>query len=391
MTTRRAPAHHGPLSGTRVVELAGIGPAPFAAMVLADLGADVVRVDRTAGAPAPLPGGTQGRGHDVLARSRRCLAVDLKSPDGVAVVLDLVAGADVLVEGFRPGVAERLGVGPQACLQRNPRLVYGRMTGWGQTGPWAQMAGHDLDYIALAGALEPIGSPGAPPPVPLNLVGDFGGGGMLLVAGVLAALVERASSGQGQVVDAAMVDGAALLTSMFHGLTAMGVWSAERGTNVLDGSAPFYSTYVCSDGGFVAVGALEPQFYAALLAGLGLDPRQWPQYDRSCWPRLRQRIAAAFASRPRDDWAAHFAGTDACVAPALRLDEAPEHEHLRARGTFVTVDGVVQPAPAPRFSRTPAGTPRAPRPPGSDTAAVLREAGLGDAAITRLRDLGVVG
>jgi alpha-methylacyl-CoA racemase len=373
----------GPLAGVRVVELAGIGPGPFAAMLLADMGADVIRVDRAAGGGGPLPVRA-----DVLARGRRSLAVDLKDPRGAGVVLRLAEGADVLLEGFRPGVAERLGVGPGPCLARNPRLVYGRMTGWGQDGPWAAMAGHDIDYAAVAGALYPIGPADRPPAVPLNLVADFGGGGAFLAFGVACALVERASSGRGQVVDAAMVDGVAALTALFHGLLADGAWTDEREANLLDGGAPFYRCYRTADGGFVAVGALEPQFYAALLAGLGLDPRHWPQGDR--WPELGQVLAECFATRTRDEWALHFAGTDACVAPVLALSEAPAHEHLVRRGTFVEHEGLVQPAPAPRFSRTPAHLSRPPVLPGQHTQEVLAEAGFAEAEIAGLRRAGVL-
>lgn len=377
----------GPLSGTTVLEVQGIGPGPFAAMVLADMGADVIRIDRA------VPGGLDlsgtGQGMDVLARSRRSVAVDLKQPEGVALVLRMAAKADVLLEGFRPGVAERLGIGPDACAEANPALVYGRMTGWGQEGPWASMAGHDIDYIALAGALHPMGREGTPPPVPLNLVGDFGGGGMLLVVGILAALVERQSSGRGQVVDAAMVDGSALLMAMFHGMRSQGLWSGERGRNLLDGGAPFYDTYACADG-FMAVGALEPQFYPLLLQGLGLSVDDWPQYDFSRWPALREAITTAFAAHDRAHWEAVFGGTDACVAPVLSIAEAPDHPHLAARGTFVEVDGVVQAAPAPRFSRTPAGPPEPPAARGAHTGEVLAELGWGAAEIEQLIDEGVV-
>jgi alpha-methylacyl-CoA racemase len=338
----------GPLSGIRVVEIASIGPGPFAAMVLSDLGAAVVRVER--------PGAAMGVGGDPLLRGRcATVAIDLKQPAGTAMALRLAAGADVLIEGFRPGVAERLGIGPEVCLDRNPRLVYGRITGWGQHGPRAAEAGHDIDYIAVAGALQPIGTPEAPPPPPLNLVADFGGGGMLLVAGVLAALVERSVSGAGQVVDAAMVDGTALLMAMHHGLAAAGLWSDRRHDNLLDGAAPFYRCYRTADDRFVAVGALEPGFYAALLTGLGIDPGTCAaQYDRSGWDATARRMAAVFATRTRDEWAAHFAGTDACVAPVLTPLEATRDPHLAARHTFVARGGAMQPAPAPRFDRTPA-------------------------------------
>jgi alpha-methylacyl-CoA racemase len=336
----------GPLTGVRVVEIASIGPGPFAAMVLADLGAEVVRIDRPGGSPL-VPG-------DPLLRGRAAqLTLDLKSPAAVASVLRLASGADVLIEGFRPGVAERLGIGPRQCAEVNPRLVYGRVTGWGQEGPRSGEVGHDIDYIAIAGALHPIGRADAPPPPPLNLIADFGGGGMLLVAGVLAALVERAGSGTGQVVDAAMVDGAALLMAMHHGLAASGLWSEARESNLLDGGAPFYRCYRTADDRFMAVGAIEPKFYAALLAGLGLDGSDLPdQYDRAGWPVLRDRLAAVFATRSRDAWTAVFVGTEACVVPVLTPAEAPSEPHLGARRTFVTIDGVTQPAPAPRFSRS---------------------------------------
>jgi len=376
----------GPLTGVRIVELAGIGPAPFAGMVLADLGADVVRVDRPGGQSVPL-----AAGHRVLARGRRSVAVDLKHPDGVAVVHRLVAGADAVIEGYRPGVAERLGIGPDECLAANPRLVYGRMTGWGQDGPLAQRAGHDIDYIALAGALGLVGDADAAPTVPLNLIGDFGGGGMLLAVGVLAALLGVGRTGRGQVVDAAMVDGAALLLSMTLGMRSAGMWG-DRGRNLLDGGAPFYAVYRCADGGYVAVGALEDQFYAALLAGLGLadDDTVPPRTDRSRWPQLRARLAAAFASRTRDEWAAHFAGTDACVAPVLDPDEAATHPHLAARGTYRRDGGVLQAAPAPRFSDTPTGVPDPAPEPGAHTDEILAELGYGSADRDALRATGAV-
>jgi crotonobetainyl-CoA:carnitine CoA-transferase CaiB-like acyl-CoA transferase len=338
----------GPLTGVRVVELAGQAPGPFGCMVLADLGADVVRVDR----PGPCPEGP-------LQRGRRVTVLDLKSPDGVAGLLRLVDRADVLVEGYRPGVAERLGFGPPVCLDRNPRLVYARMTGWGQDGPLAERAGHDIDYLAVSGALEPLGRVDDRPHAPINLLGDFGGGGMLLAVGVLAALLERERSGAGQIVDAAMVDGSALLTALLHGMLAAGTWGEPRGENLLDGGAPFYDTYRTADGGFVAVGALEPRFYAALLTGLGLAALDLPdQYDRSGWPELRRMFADRFARRTRAEWTAVFADTDACVAPVLAPAEAHRHPHNAMRGTFVEVGGIRQPAPAPRFSRTPAAVPR---------------------------------
>jgi len=343
----------GPLAGVRVVELAGLGPAPHAAMVLADLGADVVRVDR--------PDAATAEGGDALLRGRRLVVLDLKSTEDVDRLLDLAARADVLVEGFRPGVAERLGAGPDECLARNPGLVYARVTGWGQDGPLARSAGHDVNFIGLSGALHAMGEPDRPPP-PLNLVGDFGAGSMLLVVGVLAALLERGRSGRGQVVDAAMVDGTALLSQLLLGLRDQGTWTDERGANLLDGSAPFYTTYACADGKYVAVGALEPQFFAALVAGLGLDPADvGPQYDTTGWPAMRATLAAAFAARSRDEWAEQFAAVDACVTPVLSYGEAPAHRHLQARGTYVRGAAGTQAAPAPRFSRTPAALPRPPR------------------------------
>jgi len=373
----------GPLQGVRVVELAGIGPGPFAAMLLADMGADVVRVDR-AGAVG------QGSATDLLARGRRSVGVDLKHALGAEVVLRLAEGADVLLEGLRPGVAERLGVGPDVCARRNPRLVYGRMTGWGQDGPLASRAGHDLTYLAVAGALHPIGPAAAPPPAPLNYIADFGGGGAFLAFGVACALVERANSGLGQVVDAAMVDGTAAMTAMVHGLLAAGVWSDEREANLLDGGAPFYRCYRAADGGFLAVGALEPQFYRELLAGLDLNPAEWPQHDRARWPQLGRALAERFATAPRDLWAARFAGTDACVAPVLSLREAPAHPHLAARATFVEHEGLVQPAPAPRLSRTPGALSRPPVLPGQHTAEVLAEAGFAPVEVDALRAAGAV-
>lgn len=330
----------GPLSGVRVVELAGLGPAPLACRLLADLGAQVLRVERTAA----------GSIDDGLAGDRSRVALDLKDPAQVERVLAAVAGADVLVEGMRPGVAERLGLGPDTCAARNPRLVYARMTGWGQDGPLSQRAGHDLNYLSLTGALHAIGEPGGKPVVPLNLVADFGGGSMFLVTGVLAALVERAVSGRGQVVDVAMVDGVSQLMSMTWAMWSAGGWRDQRGTNLLDGGAPFYDTYACADGRWVAVGAIEPQFYAQLVAGLDLTGLPG-QYDD--WPATRAAFTAAFATRTREEWAAVFAGTDACVTPVLSLAEAPDDPHLAARRTLVREGAMVRPAPAPRFGRTP--------------------------------------
>ncbi len=374
----------GPLHGVRVIEIASLAPAPFGCMVLSDLGADVIRVDR----PTSVGGGAS---IDPLGRGRRSVGLNLKDPAGVDVLLRLIETADVLVEGFRPGVTERLGFGPDVCLERNPGLVYGRMTGWGQEGPMARMAGHDINYIALAGALDPIGRAGERPLPPLNLVGDFGGGGMLLAVGILAALFERSRSGRGQVVDAAMVDGAALLTSFIHGMRGQGQWQDARGTNLLDTGAPFYDTYETSDSLFVSVGALEPQFYAALLTGLGLAGEDLPpQYAQDRWPELKARFTEVFKRRTRDEWAEIFDGTDACVAPILSLGEAPAHPHAAARTGFVDVAGLTQPAPAPRFSRTAAETPAPPVRPGEHTDAALRELGLTDEEISALRESGSI-
>jgi alpha-methylacyl-CoA racemase len=377
----------GPLTGITVVELAAIGPAPYGVMLLADLGARVIRVDRAAAARGQLGAEASMVG---LSRGRRSIGVDLKAAAGVEVVHRLVADADVLVEGFRPGVAERLGVGPDDLHAVNPRLVYARMTGWGQDGPLAPRAGHDIDYAALAGALHTVGRPDEPPPPPVNYLADFGGGGAFLAIGVLAALVERDRSGQGQVVDAAMLDGAASLTAFLHGLLAMGAWSTERGTNLLDGAAPYYDTYRCADGRFLAIGALEPQFFAELCERLGLDPAEWPQHDRAAWPDQKRRLAELIATRTRDEWAQVFEDSDACVAPVLDLAEAPQHPHNVARGTFSEAFGVTQPAPAPRFSRTPGAIERPPPRPGEHTDEVLTELGLDTDAIAALRDAGFV-
>ncbi len=377
----------GPLSGVRVVEIASLAPAPFGCMILSDLGADVLRVDRAerCGPDARQPA-------DPLSRGRRSLGLNLKDPAAVELLLRLIEDADVLVEGFRPGVAERLGFGPRVCAGRNPGLIFARMTGWGQDGPLAATAGHDIDYIAISGALSTVGRAGEPPVPPVNLLGDFGGGGMLLALGILAALVERAGSGLGQVVDAAMVDGSALLTSFVYGLRATGGWQDQRGSNLLDGGAPFYDTYPTADGEFMAVGALEPQFYAALLAGLGLTDAGLPgQHDRAGWPVLRQAFGQAFASRSRAEWEQVFAGTDACVSPVLSLAEAPLHPHAVARHAFVDVNGLTQPAPAPRFGRTVAAAPAAPPRPGADTDAVLTTLGLTPPDIADLRARGVIG
>jgi alpha-methylacyl-CoA racemase len=372
----------GPLSGIRVLELAGIGPGPFAGMLLADLGADVIRVDR---AQSVVP--DDGRpSRDLLARGRRSVGVDLKHPEGVEAVLRLVESSDVLIEGFRPGVTERLGLGPDVCLARNPKLVYGRMTGWGQQGPYAQAAGHDINYIALAGALDHFGRAGQPPTPPINLVGDFGGGGMLLAFGITSALVERATSGQGQVIDAAMVDGAALLMTMFHAIP-MG----PRGTNLLDSGAPHYDAYECADRTFISIGSLEPQFYAELRKLVGLDGPEWDdQGDQAHWPVRKEELAAIFRTRTRAQWCELLEMTDVCFAPVLSMAEAPQHPHNVARGTFVEAEGIVQPGPAPRFSRTPPALDRPPSRPGRHTEEVLAERGFTEDEIAGLRDAGAV-
>ncbi|MCX4570423.1 CoA transferase [Streptomyces viridodiastaticus] len=370
MTEATAP-NDGPLTGVRVVELAGIGPGPFAAMLLADLGADVVRVDRPGG-----PGLGIDPARDVTNRNKRSVVVDLKAPDGAARVLDLAERADILIEGYRPGVAERLGVGPEDCRARNPRLVYGRMTGWGQDGPLADRAGHDIGYIAVTGALGMTGEPGRPPVAPANLLGDYAGGSLYLVVGVLAALHHARASGTGQVVDAAIVDGTAHLTSMIHGMLAAGVWQDRRGANLLDGGCPYYGTYATADGGHMAVGALEPRFYAEFLRLLDLTDLAGAHADVTRWPELRTRVAERFASRTRDAWTAVFEGTDACVAPVLSLREAPHHPHLAARSTFTDHAGITQPAPAPRFSATPATVRTGPARPGADTEDVARDWGV---------------
>jgi alpha-methylacyl-CoA racemase len=379
----------GPLTGFKVIEIAGIGPGPFCGMVLSDLGAEVVRVDRAQSVTQPIP---STPGLDLLARGRKSIGVDLKSPDGVETVLRLVESADALIEGFRPGVTERLGIGPDACLARNPRLVYGRMTGWGQDGPYAQASGHDINYIALAGALRPLARQGEKPLPPLNLIGDFGGGGMLLALGVLAALLEREKSGQGQVVDAAMVDGAALLMTFIHGLRSMGMWSDEAGTNLLDTGAPFYDVYECKDGEYIALGSLESQFYAELLrlSGLGEDPNLPYQNDKSQWPAMKERYTALFKTKTRAEWCALMEHTDVCFAPVLSMAEAPHHPHNVHRQTFVEVAGVMNPAPAPRFSRTPGEIQSPPVHAGQHTDGTLAAWGFAADEIAKLRETGAI-
>jgi alpha-methylacyl-CoA racemase len=364
-----------------------MGPAPFTAMLLADLGADVVRIDRPPGRDALFGADTA---KDVLNRGRRSLAVDLKTPAGRDLVLRLVARSDVLIEGFRPGVAERLGLGPDDCAAINPRFVYGRMTGWGQDGPLAAQAGHDIDYIALTGALWATGRPPDRPVPPLNLVGDFGGGAMFLAFGIMCALFESRTSGRGQVVDAAMVDGAAALTSIIWGMRAQGVWGAERGSNLLDSGAPFYEVYECADGKFLAIGAIEPQFYAELVARTGFDDGGLNQLDVGSWPEQKKRWATLFRTKSRDEWAQLLEFTDACAAPVLSWDEAPEHPHLLARGTFTQVAGITQPSPAPRFSRSQTDPPTPPATPGQHTGEVLDDLGLSADQVAALRADGVV-
>ena len=386
----------GALHGVRVIEIGGLGPAPFAAMMLADHGADVLRVERPSKALGSAPSGIgdsrEGLSDfDTLNRGRGCVTIDLQHERGLNLLLDLSRTADVLIEGFRPGVTERLGFGPEVVAAINPRLVYGRMTGWGQTGPLAQRAGHDINYISLAGAQAHIGRAGAPPTPPLNLVGDFGGGGMLLAFGICAALLSRASSGLGQVVDAAMIDGSALLMAPLFGASQTGFWNAERGTNFLDSGAPFYDCYECSDGAWISVGALEPKFFAALCEELGLDG-SWAerQYDRECWPELRQLLTDSFSSATRDHWAQRFESVDACVSPVLTMAEVGSHGHNRARQVMTQVGQSMQPSPAPRFSNTPAEAPTAAEMPGAHTRAHLLEWGIEPSRIDALTADGVV-
>ena len=373
----------GPLSGFRIVELAGIGPGPFCGMMLADMGAEVIRVERLSGATsAP---------KDVLQRNRKSIALDLKSPEGVEAVLRLVESADALFEGFRPGVTERLGLGPDVCLERNPKLVYGRMTGWGQEGPMAQAAGHDINYIGLAGALHAIGRAGERPVPPLNLVGDFGGGGMLLAFGLVCGLLESQKSGAGQVVDAAMVDGTASLMAMFFSMAAGGSFSDQRGTNLLDGGAHFYDTYETKDGKAICIGSIEPQFYALLIEKAELDPEKYrPQMDPSQWPALKEDLTQVFLGKTQAEWCEIMEGTDVCFAPVLSIFEAPDHPHHKARNSFLEVDGVMQQAPAPRFSRSTTQVSHGARIPGQDTESVLSDAGFDANEISKLKAGGVI-
>jgi alpha-methylacyl-CoA racemase len=380
----------GPLAGYRVIEIAGIGPGPFAAMLLADMGAEVIRIERAGAVRGPAP---EAAHPDILRRGRRNIAIDLKHPDGVATLLDLVERADALIEGFRPGVMERLGVGPAVCLERNPKLVFGRMTGWGQDGPYSLAAGHDINYIALAGALAHFGRAGQPPTPPMNMVGDFGGGGMFLAFGVVCALLEVGRSGEGQVVDTAMVDGTATLMTMFWTMTQSGLHDgSRRGVNMLDTGAHFYDVYECADGEYVSIGSIEPQFYSELmrLTGLSDDPEFAAQMDRSRWPALKVRLTEIFGSKTREEWCTIMEHSDVCFAPVLRMDEAARHPHNVERGTFVEIDGVMQPAPAPRFSRTEATIDRPPAHDGQHTVEVLRDWGLDSGHIDALVESGAV-
>ncbi|MEC7116103.1 MAG: CaiB/BaiF CoA-transferase family protein [Actinomycetota bacterium] len=377
----------GPLSGKRVVEIAGIGPGPFCAMLLADLGAEVVRVDRASAVPDTMP---DSPNLDLLNRGRRSVGVDLKTPEGIETVLKLVQNSDALIEGFRPGVAERLGIGPKECLARNPKLIYGRMTGWGQEGTYSSMAGHDINYIALSGVLGMIGREGEKPVPPVNLVGDFGGGGMLLALGICAALVEVARSGEGQVIDAAMTDGSALLSTMMHSFKAMGIWG-DRGTNLLDTGAPFYDVFECADGEYISIGSIEPQFYSELLRIIGIDQSKSPkQMDRTKWAEMNLKISDVIKEKTRLEWEDLMEGTDVCFAPVLSMEEAYEHPHNKERNTFIEVAGVMQPAPAPRFSRTPGAVSSPPPHPDQHTEEVLASLGLTTDEILLLRDQKII-
>jgi alpha-methylacyl-CoA racemase len=371
----------GPLKGIRIIEFAGIGPGPFAGMLLSDMGAEVLRIDRK--------GGRVPSKAEIYLRGRQAVALDLKKPEAVETGLKLIEKADALIEGFRPGVMERLGVGPDVCLARNPKLVYGRMTGWGQTGPLANAAGHDINYIALSGALHAIGNTGQKPVPPLNLVGDFGGGALYLVVGILAGLLEAKTAGKGQVIDAAMTDGAASLMTMFYGMLASGIWKDERGSNMLDSGAHFYDTYETRDGRHVAIGSIEPQFYRELMTKTGItDPDFEAQMDRNAWPGLKAKLAAVIKTKTRDEWDTIMLGSDVCYAPVLSLHEAPKHPHNTARGTFIEVDGVMQAGPAPRFSRTTSEVTHGPRP--AESEAALSAWGFGQPEIEALRNVGAI-
>jgi alpha-methylacyl-CoA racemase len=375
----------GPLHGTRIIEISGIGPAPFAAMVLADMGADVIRVERPGGGTFPT-GPT-----DLINRGKRCVCIDLKNPEGAGVVLRLIEAADGLVEGFRPGVTEKLGIGPDVCLARNQRLIYGRMTGWGQEGPLAREAGHDINYISLTGALHAMGRQGEKPAIPLNLIGDFGGGGLVMAFGIVCALLEAKQSGRGQVVDAAMVDGASMLLTSIYGAQQAGGWSEERGTNILDGGAPFYEVYETADGKWISIGSIEPQFYASLVERLGLEGIDLPeQMNKSLWPALKQQLTETFKTRTRHEWCTVFEDSDACFAPVLAMSEAHEHPHNAARSVFSVTNGVRQPSPAPRFSRTQAELGIGPAKVGEHTDEVLAELGYSSEEIASLRDIGAI-
>jgi alpha-methylacyl-CoA racemase len=379
----------GVLSGYKIIEFAGIGPAPMCAMLLSDMGAEVLRIDRTEDANLGIP--TDAK-YGVLNRGRRSVALDLKRKEGAEVALKLIAKADALIEGFRPGVMERLGLGPDVCMARNPRLVFGRMTGWGQEGPLAHAAGHDINYIALTGALHSIGRKGEAPVPPLNLVGDFGGGGVYLALGVVAGILEAQKSGKGQVIDVAMIDGASSLMAAIYGLRAAGRWTDVRGENILDTGAHYYDVYETSDGKYISIGSIEPKFYAELLRLSGLQQEELPrQNDRGAWPALKDRVAKIFKTKTRDEWCKIMEGSEVCFAPVLSMQEAPNHPHNRRRGTFVEVDGVVQPAPAPRFSRTPSGIQRPPATPGEHTDEALREWGFSAAELSQLRGSGAIG
>jgi alpha-methylacyl-CoA racemase len=378
----------GPLNGYKVIELAGIGPAPMCAMLLSDLGAEVIRIDRTADAGLGISLQTK---YSLLNRGRRSIALDLKRPEAIETLLKLVERADALIEGFRPGVMERLGIGPEICLARNPRLVYGRMTGWGQEGPLALAAGHDINYIALSGALNTIGRRGEAPVPPLNLIGDFGGGALYLAFGVVAGLLETQKSGKGQVIDTAMVDGAASLMTAIYGMHGAGFWTDERGTNVLDTGAHYYDVYETSDGKYISIGSIEGKFYEELLRLSGLKKEELaPQNDRKSWPKMKDRVAALFRTKTRDEWCKIMEGSDICFAPVLSMAEAPKHPHNRHRGTFIEQDGVVQPAPAPRFSRTPGSIQRPPARAGEHTEEALRDWGFSATDLQKLRDCGAI-